>query len=234
MSEFAGSAPGMNENILVTAARGRLFVPREQEVNEAEKSKRKILLVCVAVLAVVTAAVALWLGTDTSKIPELDRLTPMVGQSASLAQDGAPLTKYAGVPFTVEYLIWNDTISGFRYTYTGDADAVARGGVEIAKRLGRKFGDPVSADSGALSQLNRKDLARKLTAEDGYSGLWTWDLTEVLHGVNLDVFNDSENWPGRVAGYLLEPAGFYLDLRIEDLPDGSSRIQLVFETTVIH
>lgn len=228
MSEFAGNVFGTNENICVTASRGRLFVPLGREENATTKGRQRIILVCAAVLLVAVTAVAIWLGTDITRLPELDRLTPMVGQPVNLVEDAPTEAKYAGVPFTIELLTWNDIVSGFRYTYTGDSEAAARNGLSVAQKLGYKFGNPETFNTVELTQLTQAELARNLTLEEGYSGIWTWDLTDTSH-VNLDVFNDSENWPGRVAGYLIEPAGFYLDLRIESQSDGKASIELIFE-----
>lgn len=221
MGEFAGNVTGTSENPVVAASRGNFFVANEDHGNE--RSWRKHLLAWGIGILLVILAIGLmfWITADDTVPPELNDLKKLIGTPYAQAELPAEKVEYREVPFTLTLTQWRDLTDGFVYTRITVPERLEDELASVSEALLEEYGNASDFDSCSLTTLNFKEFGDRVTGEEPYSARWTWDLTEE-EKMELKTFTDREDWPGRVAGYLIDDARFYLDLAVNTDPAAQS------------
>ena len=229
MSEFAGNVLGTGENPVVSASRGRFFVPNEDNGNEKPKKKRLISWVLGGILLVAAICFLVYLGMDTTKPPQFDELKELVGQPYDTAKLPAKEVEYAGVPLELSLLSTGELVSGFRYSRVTDIQQSANDLFSLAAALLERYGNSSDFNVSSLFEVNKDALVQTLNDQQPYNARWTWDLTE-KETVNITALTETPDWPGNVAGYLIDPGRFYLDLSVSNDPsNGTASVEMVFQ-----
>lgn len=212
MSFWQGNIFSSNENPLVTAAKGELFVPIGDEDHPPLARRMLIgLWVVVVIISVILFANRLYRQSIT--LPE--RNSAMIGYSIDDITDVPGAVTYAGVDFAYEITDFEGLITGCRYTAKGSGEEMA----EVIDRLVKCYGEPDDSDKMALSVLTEADLATLGVAT------WTWNYGK--HSVRSLEALDS--WGSNVAGYYINPTYLYMDLMVTAGADGKVDMEIRYE-----
>ena len=223
MSEFAGNINGTQENLCVTATRGRLFVSVEENNRKSlqlTRTGRIVVGVTVAVLVAAILAAIVFLSIDWAQLPKYKELKGVLGCTKAEVEDQLPdQVKYAGAKFKVVPLYENDIFNGFQYTSTVRSNPTKAADVSLktVEYLSRKFGDPTIS----AQEISERELKKAFKGEDAYYMAYSWDLWAAPKGAS--------------SGYLVKPesyaddVSYYLDLRISYHPSADDvHIEITF------
>ena len=221
MSDFAGNVLGTNENPVVTASMGNFFVASEDHGNEHIWKKHLLAWGIGIFLVILGIVLVLWITVNDTVPPEFDSLKELVGTPYAQASLPAEEVEYMKVPFSLSLTQWQDLTDGFIYTRITEPERLTVELVLICEALLEEFGDASDFDTCSLTVLDFSVLADSVTADVPFSARWSWDLTE-KEKIELETFTDREDWSGRVAGYLIDDARFYLDMTVNTDPVAQS------------
>lgn len=217
MSWFAGSITGTNENPLVTASRGELFVPIGVE-NHPPLARRIIIAFCAFALIVGGILFANRLYNKRITLPELN--IAMIGKHIDEIADVPDTVTYAEVDFAYEVTDFEGLVTGCRYTARGNVEDLA----SVVACLLERYGDPGEFDKMALSVLSEEDVPTLGSAT------WTWDYGKY----QVESLEALDSWGSNVAGYYINPTCLYMDLLVTSGTDGEVDIVIRYEARPRH
>lgn len=177
MPEFVGNG---HETLCVTASRGHLFVPVEDD--EGKKTwhmtrRGKIVSgIAVTVLAVLLLSAIVLLSIDWAQLPKYKELNSMLGSGKAEVEDKLPdKVRYAGAQFEVIPTYENDIFVGFQYetTFRSKPAEAADVSLETIEYLTRMFGEP-NAAVPEISEIEQ--LTRAFNGDDVYCVVYRWDM----------------------------------------------------------
>ena len=203
---------GANENPLITAAKGELFVPIGDE--EHPPLARWLIIIFFALAVVIS--IALFINRQYTKSITLpERNSSMIGYRVDEI-DGIPKTvTYAGVEFAYEVIDFEGIISGCAYTAHTSVEVLDK----VIDSLLKRYGNPDEFDEILLTELTKEELA----ALD--SATWTWNYGKRT----VQSLEELDNWGSNVAGYYINPTYLYMDLSVMDAENGEVNIEIRYE-----
>ena len=205
---------GANENPLITAAKGELFVPIGDE-DHPPLARRLIIIFCA--LAVVISAGLFINRQYTKSITLPERNSSMIGYRVDEI-DGVPETvTYAGVEFAYDVIDFEGIICGCAYTAKTNAEGLDK----VVHSLLKRYGSPDEFDKVALSELTKEELAALGSAA------WTWDYGK--HPV--ESLEALDSWGSNVAGYYINPTYLYMDLSVNTSDNGEMAVEIRYEVS---
>lgn len=203
---------GANENPLITAAKGELFVPIGDE-DHPPLARRLIIIFCA--LAVVISAGLFINRQYTKSITLPERNSSIIGYRIDEIEGVPGTVTYAGVEFAYDVIDFEGIISGCAYTAKINADELD----EVIDSLLKRYDSPDEFDKIALSELTTEELAALGSAT------WTWDYGK--HPV--ESLEALDSWGSNVAGYYINPTCLYMDLFVNAAENGEVDIEIRYE-----
>ena len=203
---------GANENPLVTAAKGELFVPIGDE--DHPPLARWILIGFGLVAAVISVFLYVnRLYSQSITLPE--RNSSIIGYSIHDVTGVPDTVAYAGLDFAYKVTDFEGIIDGLQYTAKGSVEEVAA----VVDSLMKCYGEPDEYDKIALSAVKKEDFVSL-----GRS-TWIWDYGK--HSVKS--LEKLEAWGSNVAGYEINPTHLYMELIVTAGADGLLDIVICYQ-----